>query len=135
MAAMAAVIAYRGTVDSRGGAAVLAMQADPVQEEATGPALSAQETEFLDKEVQRMLLMKAIRETTDPRVVTSSIYTVPKKDSNKRRPVINLRWVNSHLKTQKFKMTTMKDVKAVITANCWMTRGVKDSGHRSPEIP
>jgi hypothetical protein len=36
LAAMAAVIAYRGTVDSRGGAAVLAMQADPVQEEATG---------------------------------------------------------------------------------------------------
>ena len=84
--------------------------------------LSAQETEFLNKEVQHMLLMKAIRETTDPRVVTSSIYTVPKKDSNKRRPVINLRWVNSHLKTQKFKMTTMKDVKAAITANCWMTK-------------
>ena len=34
--------------------------------------LSAQETEFLNKEVQHMLLMKAIRETTDPRVVTSS---------------------------------------------------------------
>ena len=68
-----------------------------------------------------MLEMGAIYETTDGDGVTSSIYTVPKKDSAKRRPVHNLRWINSHLPRIKFKMSTMKDVKAAITKGCYMT--------------
>lgn len=67
-----------------------------------------------------MLEMGAIRVNHDANLVLSSIYTVPKKDSGKRRPVINLRWVNGHLREQHFKMSTMRDVKAAITANCWM---------------
>ena len=66
-----------------------------------------------------MLKMRAIYVNNRRDVVTSSIYTVPKKNG-KRRAVINLRWVNSHLQTIKFKMTTMKDVKAAITKDCWM---------------
>ena len=64
--------------------------------------------------------MKAIQPTDRKDLVLSSIYTVPKKNG-KRRPVINLRWVNKHLRKMKVKMTTMKDVKAAVTPGCWMS--------------
>lgn len=79
------------------------------------------EEDFLDKEIVRMLEMEAICETQETDLVLSSIYTVAKKGGFKRRPVINLRWVNSHLQTVKFKMATMKDVKTAITKDCYMT--------------
>ena len=74
---------------------------------------------MLDAEVQRMLEMNAIKESTRKDLILSSIYTVPKKNG-KRRPVINLRWVNEHIKKIHFKMSTMKDVKQALTKNCWM---------------
>ena len=85
--------------------------------------LDAEEAAFLDKEVERMLQEQAIYKTDRTDLVTSSIYTVAKKGSGgKRRPVINLRWVNAHLPRIKFKMSTMKDVKTAITKDCWMTK-------------
>jgi hypothetical protein len=51
--------------------------------------------------------------------VRSSIYTVPKK-GGKRRAVVNLRWLNGHVRTEHFKMTSMKDVKTSITPGCFM---------------
>jgi hypothetical protein len=75
--------------------------------------------EMLDKEVQRMLEMKAIKVSTRKDLILSSIYTVPKKNG-KRRPVINLRWVNEHIEKKHFKMSTMRDVKQALTKNCWM---------------
>jgi hypothetical protein len=83
--------------------------------------LTEEEELFLDKEVARMLEMDAVYETQETDGVTSSIYTVPKRDSDRRRPVNNLRWVNSHLPRIKFKMSTIKDVKAAITRDCFMT--------------
>ena len=82
--------------------------------------LSPQEEAFLDEEVKRMLDQQAIFVNKAKNLVLSSIYTVPKKDG-KRRPVINLRWVNKHLRKIKFKMSTIKDVKAAITQGCYMT--------------
>ena len=79
---------------------------------------------YLEKEVDRMLKEGAIREMSPEearRSVRSSIYTVPKKGSTKRRPVHNLRWINEHLPRIKFKMSTMRDVKAAITKDCYMT--------------
>ena len=66
-----------------------------------------------------MLDMNAIYKTDRKDLVLSSIYTVPKKNG-KRRPVINLRWVNGHLHRKHFKMSTMKDVKAALTKGCYM---------------
>ena len=66
-----------------------------------------------------MLKQEAIYETTRKDLVLSSIYTVPKKNG-KRRPVINLRWVNSHLEEVHFKMSTMRDVKTTLTKDCYM---------------
>jgi hypothetical protein len=81
--------------------------------------LSKEEEEFLDKEIQRMLKENAVEESDRKDLILSSIYTVPKKNG-KRRPVINLRWVNQHIKKIHFKMSTMKDVKQALTKDCWM---------------
>ena len=84
--------------------------------------LSELESLQLDKEVENMLKAGAIQESSRKDLVLSSIYTVPKRDSDKRRPVINLRWINNHLREKRFKMTTMRDVKASITKGCWMAK-------------
>ena len=81
--------------------------------------LTTEEEIYLDKEVARMLQENAIYKTDRTDLVLSSIYTVPKKNG-KRRPVINLRWVNKHIKRMHFKMSTMKDVKAALSKNCYM---------------
>ena len=88
--------------------------------------LSTQEHAFLAMEVTRMLAMKAIVATKEKDLVVSSIYTVAKK-CGKRRPVINLRWVNSFINRQHFKMSTMNDVKAAMSSGCYMaTVDLKD---------
>jgi hypothetical protein len=81
--------------------------------------LTPQETTFLDDEVKRMLKMQAIEPTNSDDLVLSSIYTVPKKNG-KRRPVINLRWVNKHMEDVHFKMPSMRDVKMAMNKDCWM---------------
>ena len=81
--------------------------------------LSESEIEMLDAEVERMLKMNAIAVSTRKDLILSSIYTVPKKNG-KRRPVINLRWVNEHIKKIHFKMSTMRDVKQALNKDCWM---------------
>jgi hypothetical protein len=78
------------------------------------------ERQFLRDEITRMLKEGAITPTSRQDLVLNSIYTVPKKNG-KRRAVVNLRWVNSHLHRNHFKMTTMRDVKAAMTQNCWMS--------------
>ena len=72
------------------------------------------ERQFLRDEITRMLKEGAITPTSRQDLVLNSIYTVPKKNG-KRRAVINLRWVNSHLHRNNFKMTTMRIVKAAMT--------------------
>ena len=84
--------------------------------------LAPQEEEWLDASVAEMLKAGAIYRNDASNLVLSSIYTVMKKGTDKRRPVINLRWVNDHLHQTHFKMTTMKDVKAAITKNCFMAK-------------
>ena len=69
-----------------------------------------------------MLEMGAIAPSSRTDLVLNSIYTVAKKDSTKRRPVVNLRWVNSHLQKIHFKMSTMRDVKMALTPGCYMAK-------------
>ena len=74
---------------------------------------------MLDKEVTRMLEMNAIAESERTDLILSSIYTVAKKNG-KRRPVINLRWVNEHIEKIHFKMSSMKDVKQAMRQGDYM---------------
>ena len=80
------------------------------------------EEEALDNSVKKMLAAGAIYQNDAKNLVLSSIYTIMKKGTDDRRPVVNLRWVNDHLHTNHFKMTTMKDVKAAITRDCFMAK-------------
>ena len=84
--------------------------------------LTDDECVWLDAAVKEMISAGAIYETKAENLILSSIYPVVKKDSDKRRPVINLRWVNEHLHTAHFKMSTMKDVKAAIIEKCFMAK-------------
>ena len=81
--------------------------------------LSTEEEIMLDKEVTRMLEMNAIAESKRTDLILSSIYTVAKKNG-KRRPVINLRWVNEHIEKIHFKMSSMKDVKQAMRQGDYM---------------
>ena len=72
--------------------------------------------------VDDMLKKEAIQVSSE-NVITSPIFTVPKKgDDSKRRPVHNLRWVNQHIQKQKFKMLTMKEVKRAIFKDAYMAK-------------
>ena len=98
--------------------------------------LSDEETAWLSTAVEDMLEAGAIYKTERKDVVLSSIYTVVKKGTDKRRPVINLRWVNTHINTQHFKMTTMRDVKAAMTQGCYMAKiDLKDAFWQCPVDP
>ena len=68
--------------------------------------MTPEEAKDLDKAVDRMLEAGAIvkLQFNELAMVVSPIYTVAKRDSSERRPVFNLRWVNSHLHTRHFKM-------------------------------
>ena len=85
---------------------------------------TAEEAAYIDKAVADQLQRGAIYKQTLPReqLVLSPIGTVPKKDSDKRRPIFNLRWLNSHVRSDHFKMPSMKDVKAAITKDCYMSK-------------
>ena len=87
-------------------------------------SLSAQECVQMDEEVERMLAQGAIRDTTHRKheLVLSSVYTISKKGSTKRRPITNLRWVNTHIHTAHFKMTTVREVKAAIRQGDFMAK-------------
>jgi hypothetical protein len=79
---------------------------------------------YMDKELARQVHMKAVEEVPQDlhhRLVISPVFTVPKKGSDNRRGVINLKWINSYVKYVKFKATTMRDVKAAVEKDCWMT--------------
>ena len=87
--------------------------------------LSPEEQTFFDKELQRMLESKAVEpmpEGDQASAVFSPVFTVPKADSNDRRPINNLKWVNTHVLSEHFKMATMRDVKACVTRDCWMAK-------------
>ena len=49
----------------------------------------------------------------------SQMFTVPKKDSKKRRAVINLKGFNDFVSKKKFRMETVKDVKSVLKPGMW----------------
>ena len=84
--------------------------------------LCSEEQHHIDVAVEDMLQAGAVYENTAKNLVLSPIYTVPKKEKGKRRLVINLRWVNSHLRTEHFKMTTMKEIKGMIRKDAFMAK-------------
>ena len=69
-------------------------------------------TAVLDNEVEQMLAKHAIHSvnSTEDELV-SCFFARPKKQKNKWRPIVSLKFLNKFLRYIKFKMTTISDVK------------------------
>ena len=75
-------------------------------------------TPSLDLEVQKLLEKKAIIRTKNI-LGQSRLFTVPKKDSEEERLVMDLSWLNVHIKNNTFKMLTLEEVRRIIPKGYW----------------
>ena len=79
--------------------------------------------QWMDKAVQNMVEKQAVKLVENEKVLTSPLFTVPKRDNtSERRPVHNLRFVNRFVQVEKFKMLTFSEVKRAITKGSFMTK-------------
>ena len=51
----------------------------------------------------------------------SRIFTVPKRDSQEARPILDLSTLNSFIKCPSFKMLTLREIKLLLPKNFWTT--------------
>ena len=88
----------------------------PFQTRPPPCTLSSEERVFVNREVQSLLLKGAIEQTPQGLVkgFISPIFTIPKKGGEERRPIINLRALNTFLSPPHFKMEGLKTVKDLL---------------------
>ena len=94
----------------------------PIPRRIRGKDLDTEEQSHVDTAVMDMLSKGAVYKNKAKNLILSPIYTVPKKEKGKRRLVINLRWINRHLEAEHFKMTTIRDIKGMISKGGFMTK-------------
>lgn len=109
----------------------------PSLRQARQPTLSPLEMAQVDREIERALKKHAIIQIHPAEVAClNPIFTVAKKDTEERRMIVDLRQVNKHLIVPKFKMTTFREAKQLITPGCWMTKiDIKDAFWHLPIHP
>lgn len=88
----------------------------------------------IPKDSEREILRAAIKEMLEKDVIErvpvrerfrgvySPLSTVAKKGSSKRRPILDLRWLNSHIVPEHFKMEGLADAKNLLSENSYMTK-------------
>lgn len=96
------------------------------------PELTEEEMKYIDQEVQAGLAMEAIEESNEVKIF-SPVFTVPKKDSEERRVILNLKFVNQWVEHQHFQMSGLKDVKLLLEPGMWMSK--IDLKHAYWQIP
>jgi hypothetical protein len=85
--------------------------------------LSEEETTACQKEIAELIKKDVIEIAPDPSNCTiSPMFTVPKRDSTDRRPILNLKWINTFIEQRRFKTTTIKDAKAAVQPGDYMTK-------------
>lgn len=101
------------------------------------PTLNPQESAQVDREIERALEKQAIREIPDSEArCINPVFTVAKRGSEERRMIVDLREVNKLLRVPRFKTTTFREAKLLITPNCWMTKiDIKDAFWHLPVHP
>lgn len=83
---------------------------------------STEGQEALREEIKSMLNKQAISEVSNPRdSFVSQMFLVPKKGGG-QRPVINLKHLNSFVKTEHFKMENIQMLKDLLRAGDWMAK-------------
>ena len=106
----------------------------PVQDREPHPyRLSAEESEFVDSEVGRML-EKGILEIADPveGQVISNVFLRPKKDGSFRM-ILDLTWVNTFVEYEHFKMHSIQTATDMMREGCWMSSiDLKDAYYSVP---
>ena len=83
------------------------------------------EREAIDRDIRDLLNKNAIEEVSEgshhPQFgFISPIFTVPKKDGG-RRPILNLKALNSYLPKRPFKMETLSTIASMLRQGDWMT--------------
>jgi len=73
----------------------------------------------LDKEIQEFLDKKAIERAPNNPGHFSSMFGVPKKDSDRTRPVFNLKPLSRHVKLRKFSMDSITMVMKKMKQGDW----------------
>ena len=77
---------------------------------------------LLQEEIHTLLEKQAIQLVpAQTKGFYSSIFMVPKKDGG-QRPVINLKRLNYHVKSEHFKMESLHTVKSLLQKEDWMTK-------------
>ena len=93
----------------------------PQQSSCPPSHTSEEERFFIDAEIQSLLQVGAIREyqSIPQGAFFSTLFTVPKKGGG-RRPIINLKYLNSFLPHLHFKMEGLSTVRDIITRGDYM---------------
>ena len=86
------------------------------------PHFSSENQTLLQEEIHTLLEKQAIQKVpAQTKGFYSSIFMVPKKDGG-QRPVINLKRLNYHVKSEHFKMESLHTVKSLLQKEDWMTK-------------
>ena len=93
---------------------------------ADPPITSDTRSKFLNKHltetIETMLTKRAIREVSNNSLgFYSRLFMVPKKGSNKLRPVIDLSTLNTYVSIPHFKMETAELIRASLTSGEWIS--------------
>jgi len=112
-----------GPSDSDRGLSYPSPSSEPDQETMPyNPHFSSENQTLLQEEIHTLLEKQAIQKVpTQTKGFYSSIFMVPKKDGG-QRPVINLKRLNYHVKSEHFKMESLHTVKSLLQKEDWMTK-------------
>ena len=95
---------------------------EPLQGKHTSASMNAEQVNLIRQEVQGMLRKGAIHKVAHhPKQFLSHLFLVDKKDGGKR-PVINLKQLNSYIPYQHFKMEGLHLLKELLQSNDYLCK-------------
>ena len=92
--------------------------------------MTEQQVRFVDDKIKNLLASRCIVPlfAFDPTGFLSKIFLVPKKELNSFRMILNLRNLNSFVRTPHFKMESLKDVQRLVRKHSWIcTCDIRDA--------
>ena len=84
--------------------------------------MSDEQRSFVDNKIKSLLDSRCIVQLPafDSSGFLSNIFLVPKKEQNSFRTILNLRNLNSFVRTPHFKMESLKDVQRLVHKHSWI---------------